>query len=182
MNFSNSLTRRVFLLKSSVALAAVAWAYPAFAQDVTEDTGDQAEWVQSYDAATSKTLDRSTAPLLSPGTLAATEAAIEAIIDGLDWLGLTWDGDTIYQFARAKRHAEVALDLLAQGKAYKCYATAEELTEMRDLARKEGRPPRYDGRWRDLGGNERRPDHPPASGARCWQWRHGRRRRCSRGP
>ena len=78
MNFSNSLTRRVFLLKSSVALAAVAWAYPAFAQDVTEDTGDQAEWVQSYDAATSKTLDRSTAPLLSPGTLAATEAAIEA--------------------------------------------------------------------------------------------------------
>lgn len=84
----------------------------------------------------------------------STEAAIDAIIDGLDWLGLKWDGDTIYQFSRAKRHAEVALDLLAQGKAYKCFATAEELTEMRELARKEGRPPRYDGRWRDLAGTQ----------------------------
>ena len=88
----------------------------------------------------------------------STDAAIDAIIEGLDWLGLKWDGDTIYQFARAKRHAEVALDLLAQGKAYKCYATAEELTEMRELARKEGRPPRYDGRWRDLGGTQAEQD------------------------
>jgi glutamyl-tRNA synthetase len=88
----------------------------------------------------------------------STDAAIEAIIDGLDWLGLKWDGDTIYQFARAARHAEVAHGLLENGLAYKCYATAEELTEMRDLARKEGRPPRYDGRWRDLGGTQAEAD------------------------
>ncbi len=88
----------------------------------------------------------------------STEAAIEAIIDGLDWLGLKWDGDTIYQFARANRHADVALDLLSKGLAYKCYATAEELTEMRETARKEGRPPRYDGRWRELGGTQAEKD------------------------
>ncbi len=88
----------------------------------------------------------------------STDAAITAIIDGLDWLGLKWDGDTIYQFARAARHAEVAHGLYEKGLAYKCYATAEELTEMRDLARKEGRPPRYDGRWRDLGGTQAEKD------------------------
>lgn len=82
----------------------------------------------------------------------STDAAITAILDGLSWLGLDWDGDTIYQFTRASRHAEAAHELLAKGLAYKCYATQEELTEMRDAARREGRPPRYDGRWRDLGG------------------------------
>ena len=84
----------------------------------------------------------------------STGAAIEAIIDGMKWLGLDWDGETIYQFARAGRHREVAEELLARGAAYKCYATPRELDEMRELARKEGRPPRYDGRWRDLGGTE----------------------------
>ena len=84
----------------------------------------------------------------------STDAAIDAIIDGMKWLGLEWDGDTIYQFARAPRHREVAEELLARGAAYKCYATPAELEEMRELARKEGRPPRYDGRWRDLGGAE----------------------------
>jgi glutamyl-tRNA synthetase len=88
----------------------------------------------------------------------STNEAIAAIIDGLDWLGLQWDGETIYQFARASRHAEVAHELLAKGLAYKCYASAEELTEMRELARKEGRPPRYDGRWRDLGGTQAEQD------------------------
>ncbi len=88
----------------------------------------------------------------------STDAAITAIIDGLDWLGLKWDGDTIYQFARAARHAEVAHGLYDKGLAYKCYATAGELTAMRDLARKEGRPPRYDGRWRDLGGTQAEAD------------------------
>lgn len=82
----------------------------------------------------------------------STEAAITAILDGLDWLGLKGDGDTIYQFQRAARHAEATHELLAKGLAYKCYATQEELTEMRESARREGRPPRYDGRWRDLGG------------------------------
>ncbi|MDI9847158.1 glutamate--tRNA ligase [Rhodoblastus sp. 17X3] len=84
----------------------------------------------------------------------STEGAIAAIIDGLQWLGLDWDGETIYQFARVDRHREVAAQMLASGAAYKCYATPAELDEMRELARKEGRPPRYDGRWRDLGGSE----------------------------
>ncbi|WP_363347002.1 glutamate--tRNA ligase [Methylocystis echinoides] len=79
----------------------------------------------------------------------STQAAIDAIIDGMKWLGLDWDGEIVYQFSRAPRHREVAEALLAQGKAYRCYATAQELEEMRELARAEKRPPRYDGRWRD---------------------------------
>jgi glutamyl-tRNA synthetase len=79
----------------------------------------------------------------------STKAAIDAIIDGLSWLGLTWDGDIIYQFARAARHREIAEALLAVGRAYRCYASQQELQEMRDAARREGRTPRYDGRWRD---------------------------------
>jgi glutamyl-tRNA synthetase len=84
----------------------------------------------------------------------STDSAIAAIIDGMKWLGLDWDGETIYQFSRAGRHREVAEQLLAKGAAYKCYATPQELDDMRELARKEGRPPRYDGRWRDLGETE----------------------------
>jgi glutamyl-tRNA synthetase len=84
----------------------------------------------------------------------STESAIAAIIDGMKWLGLDWDGETIFQFARADRHREVAEQMLASGAAYKCYASPDELNEMRELARKEGRPPRYDGRWRELGGTE----------------------------
>jgi glutamyl-tRNA synthetase len=79
----------------------------------------------------------------------STKAAIDAIIDGLSWLGLTWDGDIIYQFARAARHREVAEQLLAEGKAYYCYASQEELVQMREAARREGRSKLYDGRWRD---------------------------------
>ncbi len=79
----------------------------------------------------------------------STEAATAAILDGLEWLGLQWDGEPVSQFARADRHREVAMQLLEAGHAYKCYASAEELAEMRDRARAEGRPPRYDGRWRD---------------------------------
>ncbi|MFK8251550.1 glutamate--tRNA ligase [Ancylobacter terrae] len=79
----------------------------------------------------------------------STEAAIEAILDGLNWLGIDWSGDVVYQFARAARHREAVEQMLAKGHAYRCYATAEELEEMRESARREGRPPRYDGRWRD---------------------------------
>jgi glutamyl-tRNA synthetase len=79
----------------------------------------------------------------------STKAAIDAIIDGMRWLGLDWDGDVIYQAARAARHRDAAESLLAQDRAYRCYATPAELEEMRELARREGRPPRYDGRWRD---------------------------------
>ncbi len=79
----------------------------------------------------------------------STEPAIAAILDGLKWLGLDWDGDVIYQFQRAARHREVAEQLLASGKAYYCYATSEELTAMREKARAEGRTRLYDGSWRD---------------------------------
>ena len=58
----------------------------------------------------------------------STEAAIDAILDGLTWLGIDWDGDAVYQFSRAARHREVAEQLLAAGHAYRCYATPEELT------------------------------------------------------
>ncbi|GJE16049.1 glutamate--tRNA ligase [Methylobacterium marchantiae] len=87
----------------------------------------------------------------------STQGAIDAILDGLRWLGLDWDGDVVYQFARAARHREVAESLLASGNAYHCYATPDELTAMREAARAEGRPMRYDGRWRD-----RDPSEAPA--------------------
>ena len=79
----------------------------------------------------------------------STEPAIAAILDGMRWLGLEWDGDEVYQFARASRHAEVAFQLLAQGDAYKCFATAQELEEMRAQQRADKLPLRYDGRWRN---------------------------------
>lgn len=79
----------------------------------------------------------------------SSEAAVTAILDGLTWLGLDWDGEAVSQYARAGRHREVAEDLVTKGKAYYCYASPAELEEMREKARAEGRPPRYDGRWRD---------------------------------
>lgn len=79
----------------------------------------------------------------------STVAAINAIIDGLTWLGLNWDEEPVFQFSRAARHREVAEQLLAAGKAYRCYASPEELTAMREAARREGRAKLYDGRWRD---------------------------------
>src|SRR5207302_9037074 len=79
----------------------------------------------------------------------STDAAIEAILDGLKWLGLDWDGDTVYQFSRVARHQEVVERMLAAGAAYRCYASPEELTVMREKARAEGKTRLYDGRWRD---------------------------------
>jgi len=87
----------------------------------------------------------------------STQAAVDAIIDGLKWLGLDWEGEPISQFQRAGRHAEVARELVAAGKAYYCYCTADELNEMREQAKANGLPPRYDGRWRD-----RDPSEAPA--------------------
>ena len=87
----------------------------------------------------------------------STEPAIQAIIDGLKWLGVTWEGDPVFQFARAARHREVAEAMVAAGRAYYCYATPQELDEMREKARAEGKPMRYDGRWRD-----RDPSEAPA--------------------
>jgi len=91
----------------------------------------------------------------------STDQAIAAIIDGLSWLGLSWDGEVIYQFQRAARHREVAESLLASGRAYYCYATPQELEEMREKARAEKRPPRYDGRWRDRPASEAPSDVKP---------------------
>jgi len=87
----------------------------------------------------------------------STQAAIDAIIEGLSWLGLEWDGDVVHQFARAPRHAAVARQLLAMGRAYHCYCSPAELEAMREAARAAGKPVRYDGRWRD-----RDPSEAPA--------------------
>ena len=92
----------------------------------------------------------------------STQAAIDAILDGLSWLGIDWDGDVVYQFSRAARHREVAEQLLASGHAYRCYASPEELKEMREAARREGRARLYDGRWRDRDPAEAPPDVKPA--------------------
>ena len=79
----------------------------------------------------------------------STAAAIDAIIEGLTGLGLDWAGEPVSQFGRAARHREVAELLLAQGKAYRCFCTPQELEEMRARAEAEKRPIRYDGTWRD---------------------------------
>ncbi len=79
----------------------------------------------------------------------STEAAVEAIFDGIRWLGLDWDGEAVMQFARAGRHAEVARQLLAEGKAYRCYCTQDELAAIREEQRAKGLPMRYPGVWRD---------------------------------
>lgn len=86
-----------------------------------------------------------------------SDEAVEAILDGLKWLGLSWDGEPVSQYARVDRHRQIAEELVRSGKAYHCYATPEELAAMREKARAEGRPPRYDGRWRD-----RDPSQAPA--------------------
>lgn len=79
----------------------------------------------------------------------STDAAIDAILDGLDWLGLSSDEPPVYQFSRAARHAQVAHQMLNAGHAYKCFATPEELAELREQQRAAKQPMRYDGRWRD---------------------------------
>jgi glutamyl-tRNA synthetase len=91
----------------------------------------------------------------------STEGAILAILDGLKWLELDWDGEPVYQLARAARHREVAERLLSEGKAYRCYASAEELQAMRETARAAGRAPGYDGRWRDRDPSEAPEGVPP---------------------
>ena len=79
----------------------------------------------------------------------STDEAVDAIFDGLNWLGLEADGDVVFQYANRERHAEVAHKLLEDGKAYRCYCSKEELAQMRETAKAEGRPLGYDGRWRD---------------------------------
>jgi glutamyl-tRNA synthetase len=94
--------------------------------------------------------------------LRSTPQAVSAIIDGLDWLGLGWDGEIVHQFERAPRHAEIARQLLAEGRAYYCYCTPAELDAMRERARAERRSVRYDGTWRDRNPSEAPPGVAPA--------------------
>jgi glutamyl-tRNA synthetase len=91
----------------------------------------------------------------------STQAAIDAIIDGLGWLGIAWDGEPIYQFSHSVRHREVAEQLLAMGHAYHCYASPDELAQMREAARREGRAKLYDERWRDRDPSEAPPGVKP---------------------
>lgn len=79
----------------------------------------------------------------------STQEAVDALLKGLAWLGLDADEEPVFQFARSERHAAVARQLLAEGKAYYCYSTPEELEAMREKARLNGLPPRYNGFWRD---------------------------------
>ena len=91
----------------------------------------------------------------------STEGAVQAIYDGLTWLGLTWDGEPTLQFSRAARHAEIANELLKRGQAYYCYCSQEELATMREEARAAGKPPRYNGMWRDRDPSEAPPGVAP---------------------
>lgn len=79
----------------------------------------------------------------------STPEATAAILKGLTWLGLDWDGDVVSQFERAPRHAEVAHEMLARGGAYKCFSTQEEIETFREQARAEGRSTLFRSPWRD---------------------------------
>src|SRR5579871_180339 len=92
----------------------------------------------------------------------STDAATQVIIEGLAWLGVTPDQPPIFQSTRLQRHAEVAREMLAAGRAYRCYCTAEELRQMREQAIAAGRSPRYDGRWRDRDPSEAPPNVAPS--------------------
>ncbi len=112
----------------------------------------------------------------------STKAAIDAIIDGLSWLEIGWDGEPVYQFSRAARHREVAEQLLAAGRAYRCYASAEELAQMREAARSEGRSKLYDGRWRDRDPAEAPPGVKPVIRLKAPATRRDRGRGPGAGP
>ncbi|MCY4336851.1 MAG: glutamate--tRNA ligase [Litoreibacter sp.] len=89
----------------------------------------------------------------------STPEATQAILDGLTWLGLDWDGEATSQFEAATRHAEVAHQLLSEGKAYKCFSTQEEIAAFREQAKAEGRSTLFRSPWRDVPEAEH-PDAP----------------------
>ena len=84
----------------------------------------------------------------------STEEAKQAILDGMQWLGLTWDTGPVYQTERFDRYKELIQKLLEEGKAYKCFMSSEELDAIREAQKEKGEKPRYPGTWRD------RTDHP----------------------
>ncbi|MDR0968750.1 MAG: glutamate--tRNA ligase [Holosporaceae bacterium] len=79
----------------------------------------------------------------------STQEAVDAIFNGLKWLGIDWDDEPVFQFSKIKRHVELAENLVKEGKAYYCYCAPEELEAMREEAKAKGLSPKYDGRWRD---------------------------------
>jgi len=78
----------------------------------------------------------------------STQASVQAILDGMSWLGIDWDEGPYYQMERLERYKTIADQLIAEGKAYYCYASKEELDAMREGQRERNEKPRYDGRWR----------------------------------
>jgi glutamyl-tRNA synthetase len=78
----------------------------------------------------------------------STQASVQAILDGMAWLGLDWDEGPFYQMQRLARYKEAADQLIAAGMAYPCWMTREELESLRQLQTSKGQKPRYDGRWR----------------------------------
>jgi len=89
----------------------------------------------------------------------STPEASEAILKGLTWLGLDWDGEVVSQFSRKDRHAEVAREMLARGSAYKCFCSQEEIETFREAARAEGRSTLFQSPWRDADPSTH-PDQP----------------------
>ncbi|MDR0753255.1 MAG: glutamate--tRNA ligase, partial [Holosporaceae bacterium] len=79
----------------------------------------------------------------------STTEAVDAIINGLKWLGLNWDEELVFQSSRLKRHVELAKNLITVGKAYYCYCSAAELEAMREEAKSSGLIPKYNGKWRN---------------------------------
>lgn len=92
----------------------------------------------------------------------SSQDAIDAILDGLSWLGLDWDGEPVYQHVRFDRHREVVQNLVDEGLAYKCYASPADLEKMRETAHAEGRTAVYDGTWRDRDAADAPPGVEPA--------------------
>ena len=99
----------------------------------------------------------------------STNDAKEAIIDGLKWIDLNWDDEVVYQSKKIQRHVEIGKKLLDMGHAYKCYCSPEELTEMRELAKKEKRAPKYNGKWRNRDVSEAPKDINPVIRIKCSQ-------------
>ncbi|MDR2781157.1 MAG: glutamate--tRNA ligase [Holosporaceae bacterium] len=84
----------------------------------------------------------------------STKEAVDAIFDGLRWLGIDWDDEPVFQSSRLQHHVELAEKLVREGKAYYCYCTPEELEAMREEARANGQSPKYNGKWRNLDSNK----------------------------
>lgn len=91
----------------------------------------------------------------------STQEAVDAIFNGLKWLGIIWDEEPVFQFSRINHHVNLAKQLVEQGKAYYCYCSPEELKQMREEALAKGLSPKYNGMWRDRGPKDAPKDVKP---------------------